>query len=139
MAPTPSLEATLVQGRRQQRNGLALRHRHTGAWLLGGRLHSRAMRLGAWAPCIVRRARSRPSPVRRWRRGRARDRSDVHPRDGPRLHQALRGGVDPTLDGAREPSRWWHPYGLVRLSGLERGRAGPWVWSVRAPGRALVV
>ena len=57
MENTPSLYDTLVQGLRQHRNWLALRHLKPLAWMLGGLIHSGSMSLGAWAPFVVSRAR----------------------------------------------------------------------------------
>jgi hypothetical protein len=123
---------------RQHRHWLARRPRKPWAWLMGGLLHSRSMRLGAWAPFVVRRARYSQSPGRRLRRWLANDQIAVHTLYGPLLPQALSGWVEQTLYVALETSLLWHPSGMVRLAVLDRGRAVPRGWCVREHGSAAV-
>jgi hypothetical protein len=139
MENTPYLSDTLVQGLRQHRNWLDLRHPKTLAWMMGGLIHSGAMRLCAGAPFVVRRARYSQSTVRRLRRWRDHDKIEVPTLYGPLWHQALGGGVDKTLYMAVDTSMLWHTSWMVRLSVISRGRAVPLVWCVRAHGSAMVV
>jgi len=138
MENPPSLYDTLVQGLRPHRNWLDRRHLKTVAGMMGGLIHSGSIRLCAWAPFVVSRARYSQSTVRRFRRWLDNDKSEGHPLYGPLLQQALIGWVDKTLSVALDTAMWWHTYCMVRLSVISRGRAVPWVWDVLEPGSAMV-
>jgi hypothetical protein len=106
--------------------------------MMGGLIHSRAIRLGTWAPFVVSRARYSQSTVRRFRRWLDNDKIEVHPLYSPLLPQALIGWGEKTRYVALDTSLVWHSYCMVRLAVMYRGRAVPLVWCVLEHGRAAV-
>lgn len=76
--------------------------------------------------------------MRRLRRGLATHRRKLAALSGPLSAQALVGGVGHRVSGAWETSLWGKTSGLRRVAVMDRGRAVPLVWQVRAHGSAAV-
>ena len=88
MENTPPLYHTLVQVLSQHAEWSDKRHLKTLAWMMLGLLHSGWLRLTAWAPYVVSRARDAQSTVRRFRRWLDNDQIDVLALSGPLIQQA---------------------------------------------------
>jgi len=93
MENTSYLYKTLLQVLGQHSKWLDLRHRQTLAWMIVGLISSKTVRLGAWAPFVVSRARYAQSIVRRFSRWLDNNRSNPEPLYGPLIEQALVGWV----------------------------------------------
>jgi hypothetical protein len=138
MANTPHLYDTLIYVLRQQVKWLDQRHLKTLAGVMVGLMQSGWISLTAWAPYVVGRAPYAQSKVRRFRRWLDNDKSEALSLSGPLIQPALMAWGEQALDVALDTSMWWNTYCLLRLSGLDRGRAVPLVWAVLQPGSAQV-
>ncbi len=88
MENTPSLYDTLLRVPGQHSQWCGLRHRKTLAWMMRGLICSKTVSLGAWAPCVVSRARYAQSIVRRLSRWLDNNRIKVEPLYGPMIERA---------------------------------------------------
>jgi hypothetical protein len=131
MESTPRLYETLVHVLNQHENWVDRRHLKTLAWMMGGLIQASVVRLTAWAPSGHSRAVSAQSLVRRFDRWLENKRIEVHQVYGPLIQQALAEWGTKALYLALDTSTLWETYGLVRMSLISRGRAGPIVWQVR--------
>src|SRR5918996_5392600 len=95
-----------------------------------GLIQSGTIRLTAWGPSVHSRAMLAQSTVRRLTRWLENERIAVHTLYGPLIQQAIAKWGDQRLYLALDTSMLWHPYGLVRISLVYRGRAIPLVWTV---------
>jgi len=103
-----------------------------------GLISSKTVSLGAWAPCVVSRARYAQSIVRRLSRWLDNHRSKPESLYGPWSEQALVSWMGKRVSVAWETSMLWHTYCLLRFSVIYRGRAVPLVWQVMEHGSAAV-
>src|SRR5260370_22743955 len=93
--------------------------------MIVGRISSKTVSLGAWAPFVVSRARYAQSIVRRFRRWLDNNRINPEPLYGPLIEQALVGWVGKRVYVALDTSMLWNTYCLIRLSLIYRVRAVP--------------
>jgi len=121
---------TLVEVLSQHQNWMDLRHLKTLAWMIVGLRQSGNSGLTAWAPYVHSRAVYAQSRVRRFARGLANDRIDVHALYAPLMQQALTEWGSTLLYLALDPSTLWTTYCVVRIALVYRGRAIPIVWQV---------
>ena len=138
MENTPYLYETLLRVLGQQAKWLDLRHRTTVAWMMRGLMGSKTVRLGAWTPCVVRRAQEAHSVGRGLSRWLEKNRRKVEPLSGPLIAKAFVGWMGKRVSVALETSMWWNTSGLIRLSVISRGRAVPLGWRVIAHSSAMV-
>src|SRR6516165_4373181 len=130
MESTPYLYDPLLSVRSQHAKWLDRRHRQTLAWMMVGLISSKTVRLGAWAPFVVSRARYAQSIARRFSRWPAHHRIKPESLYGPLIEQALVSWMGKRVYVALDTSMLWNTYCLVRLSVIYRGRAVPLVWCV---------
>jgi hypothetical protein len=97
MENTPYLYDTLLGVLGQHAKWLDTRHRHTLAWMMLGLISSKTIRLGAWVPFVLSRARYAQSTVRRFSRWLHNNRIKPPPLYGPLIEQALRAWVGKRL------------------------------------------
>src|SRR5262247_104868 len=138
MENTPHLYDTLVLVLCQHATWADQRHLKTLAWMMVGLIHSGWIRLTAWAPYVVSRARYAQRTVRRFRRWLDHDKIAALSLYGPLLEQALGQWGEQALSVALDTSMLWNTYCLLRLAVLYRGRAVPLGWCVLQHGSAQV-
>jgi hypothetical protein len=138
MENTPYLYDTRLQVLGQHAKWFDLRHRHPLAWMIVGLISAKTVRLGAWAPFVVSRARYAQSIGRRFSRWLDKNRINPEPLYGPLIAQALVGWVGQRVYVALDTSMLWNTSCLIRLSVIYRGRAVPLVWQVIEQGSAAV-
>jgi len=114
------------------------RHRQTLAWMMVGLSSAQTVSLGAWAPCVVRRARYAPRIVRRLRRWLDKTRIKPESLSGPLSEQALVRWMGQRVSVAWETSMRGKTSCLLRFSVMDRGRAVPLVWQGIEHGSAAV-
>ena len=88
MENAPHLYDTLVLVLCQHTTWVDQRHLTTLAWMMVGLIHSGWIRLTAWAPYVVSRARDAQSTVRRFRHWLDNDKIDVLALYGPLIQHA---------------------------------------------------
>ena len=138
MENTPYLYDTLLGVLGQHAKWLDARHQQTLAWMMLGLISSKTIRLGAWVPFVVSRARYAQSTVRRFSRWLHNNRIKPQPLYGPLIEQALSAWVGKRLYVALDTSMLWNTYCMIRLSVIYRGRAIPLTWKVIEHGSASV-
>lgn len=84
--------------------------------MIVGLISSKTVSLGAWAPCVVSRARYAQRIVRRLSRWLDNNRINPEPLYGPLIEQALVGWVGKRVYVALETSMLWNTSCLMRLS-----------------------
>jgi len=114
----------------QPRQWKDVRHLQTFIWMVVGLIHSGCVSLTAWVPFVSRRARYAQSTQRRFARGLANKRVEVHTLYAPLIQTALAEWGSHTLYLALDTTRLWNRYCVIRLAVLYRGRAVPLVWTV---------
>lgn len=115
-----------------------VRHVQTLAWMGNGLIQAEGVNLPAWVLFVQSRAQYAQSTQRRFRRWLGNRRIEVAPLYGPLLQQALQDWGRHTLYLALDTSMLWTRYGLIRLSGVYRGRAVPLGWEVLKHGSSRV-
>jgi hypothetical protein len=130
MGSTPHLSQTLGYVFSQHQSWVELRHLKTLAWMVVGLMPSRKIHLTAWTPYVHSRAVYAQSIVRRLARWREHDRIAVPSLYGPLMQHAVAAWGHAILSLALATSTLWHTDCVVRLSLVDRGRAGPLVWKV---------
>jgi hypothetical protein len=108
------------------------RHLSTLAWMVVGLLNSGWIGLNEWVPYVHSRAQYAASTWRRFRRGLANPRVDVHHLYGAVLRPVLADLGEPRLKVVLDTSLLWNRWCLIRLGLVYRGRTLPVVWKVIA-------
>jgi len=138
MENTPRLSSELVALVGQPSQWRAVRHLYPLGWMGVGLMQSGDVSLTAGIPFVRGRARYAQSSQRRFARWRQNPRVEVQALSAPLIQQAVAEWGKYTVDLALDTTLLWNRYGIVRLSVIDRGRAGPLVWQVLEQGSSRV-
>jgi Transposase DDE domain len=138
MENTPRLYCELVELVGQHGKWRDVRHLYTLVWMVVGLIQAGKVRLPAWVPFVRGRARYAQSTQRRFARWLDNKRIEVHTLYAPLIQRALAEWGNHTLYLARDTTRLWNRYCVIRISLIYRGRAVPLVWEVVEHGSSSV-